>query len=72
MPINGFIVDFASVEAKLVVELDGGQHATQVERDERRTDVLVASGYTVLRFWNSDVTENLEGVLETIRQAAER
>ena len=58
------VVDFACREAMLVVELDGGQHDPIV--DAPRTAFLEAKGYRVLRFWNNDVIENREGVLETI------
>ena len=51
---------------KLVIEIDGGHHATTVEADEERTRDLNAHGYRVIRFWNNDVLGNLEGVLETI------
>ena len=66
MPIDGFIVDFACFRSKLVVELDGGQHMERVVHDEFRTAVITRNGYEVLRFWNGEVFENLEGVLETI------
>ena len=60
------IADFACRSAKLVVELDGGQHAVRAEADAERTRMIQAHGYTVIRFWNNDVMENLDGVLETI------
>ena len=66
MSLNGFIVDFCCPDAKLVVELDGGQHADRVEADANRTKDLEASGYLVLRFWNNDVMRSIEGVLEEI------
>ncbi len=65
-PIGDFIVDLCCVEQKLVVEVDGGQHADTQGYDERRTSFLVAQGFRVLRFWNSDVLTNLDGVLQTI------
>ena len=65
MPIDRFIVDFACFESRLAVELDGGQHGEQASYDEFRTSVIKREGYRVLRFWNSEVFENLEGVLET-------
>jgi BirA family biotin operon repressor/biotin-[acetyl-CoA-carboxylase] ligase len=65
-PIGHAVADFACRSAKLVVELDGGQHADTVEADAERTRIIEAHGYRVIRFWNSDVTENLDGVLETI------
>jgi very-short-patch-repair endonuclease len=66
VPIDRYFADFACVEAKLVIELDGGQHADQVEYDERRTATLEACGWRVIRFWNNDVVENLEGVVDAI------
>jgi very-short-patch-repair endonuclease len=66
VPIDRFIVDLFCVDAKLVVELDGGQHERDRERDANRTRVLEAMGYLVLRFWNNDVTRNIDGVLEEI------
>ena len=65
-PIGHFIADFCCVELRLVVELDGGQHAEAGAFDQRRTDFLVAEGYRVLRFWNNEVMENIDGVLERI------
>jgi very-short-patch-repair endonuclease len=64
-PIGGFIVDFVCIEAKLIVELDGGQHAGS-ERDRIRDARLMAEGYRVLRFWNNDVLTNIDGVTETV------
>ena len=66
VPLLGYVADFASLDAKVVIELDGGQHAEQTEADEKRTRALEAIGFLVLRFWNADVLTNLEGVLETI------
>lgn len=67
-PIDSYIVDFVSFEKKLIIELDGGQHASQKQQDQLRDRRLMQEGYTVLRFWNNDVLENINGVLETIRQ----
>ena len=64
-PIDNFIVDFACRSAKLVVELDGGQHSENV-RDDARTHLIQAHGYQMIRFWNNDVMDNIEGVLESI------
>src|SRR5689334_10532258 len=64
--IDRFIVDFVCADAKLIVELDGGQHAVRTVQDEERTKTLEAMGYLVLRFWNNDVMRNIEGVLEEI------
>jgi very-short-patch-repair endonuclease len=66
VPIDRFIVDFFCADAKLIVELDGGQHDQNRERDADRTRVLEAMGYLVLRFWNNDVMRNIDGVIEEI------
>jgi len=68
-PLGCYIVDFVCVERRLIVEIDGGQHAEQVEYDQRRDVWLRNQGYTVLRFWNNEVLQQLEGVLEQIRLA---
>lgn len=65
-PIVPFVADFASVEHRLIVEIDGGQHADKAERDAARTAYLEKRGYTVIRFWNNEVRENPEAVLEKI------
>ncbi len=65
--IGPFIVDFASRKARLVIELDGGQHDWQGEADARRTAYIEARGYRVLRFWNHEVFENIDGVLQVIQ-----
>ena len=65
--IGRHVADFICVEARLVVELDGGQHDPDI--DAPRTQAIEAAGYTVMRFWNNDVAENIEGVLEEIRTA---
>ena len=67
-PIGNYIVDFICFEKKLIIEIDGGQHneALIKENDIQRTKWLEAEGYRVLRFWNSDVMNNAEGVLESI------
>ena len=64
-PVGRFIVDFACVAAMLVVEADGGQHADS-ETDARRTEWLEAQGWRVMRFWNNQILEGPEGVLEAI------
>jgi very-short-patch-repair endonuclease len=66
MPIDRFVVDFCCADVKLIIELDGGQHATRISEDANRTKTLEAMGYLVLRFWNNDVLQNTEGVLEEI------
>jgi very-short-patch-repair endonuclease len=66
-PIGSYIVDFVCLEHRLIIELDGGQHAEQIAYDQERDEWLRSQGYTVLRFWNNDVMQNLEGALEQIR-----
>ncbi len=68
-PVGRFIVDFICLDARLIVELNGGQHAENVAHDEKRSAFLESLGYRVLRFWNSEVIENIEGVLERLREA---
>jgi very-short-patch-repair endonuclease len=65
-PIGPYVVDFVCFPARLVVEVDGGQHATQVEADATRTQWLESEGFKVLRFWNNEVFENTDGVVQTI------
>lgn len=66
-PMGHYIVDFVCEEHRLIVEIDGGQHAEQALYDEHRDAWLRSEGYTVLRYWNNDVMQNLAGVLEQIR-----
>lgn len=70
-PQGPYIVDFYCAAARLVVELDGGQHADAVGYDERRTAYLNAKGLRVLRFWNHQVLTSREGVCLTILNACE-
>lgn len=63
-PIGPYIADFADYSAHLVIEIDGGQH--NAAADKPRTDWLKTQGFDVLRFWNRDVADNIEGVLERI------
>jgi very-short-patch-repair endonuclease len=75
VPVCGYVGDFLCHEAKLIVELDGGQHSERGEEDARRTKTLNEAGFLVLRFWNNDVLANMDGVLTAIAeelQAAER
>ena len=72
VPIDRYVVDFCCSDARLVIELDGGQHATRTVEDMNRTRILEAMGYLVLRFWNNDVLRNLEGVLEEILATLEQ
>src|SRR6266571_3606480 len=64
--IGRYIADFCCESARLIVELDGGQHAMRENQDAERTAALEAKGYLVLRFWNNDVLRNMDGVLESI------
>src|SRR4051812_5220356 len=68
-PIGPFIADFVSFERRLIIELDGGQHAEQAEQDAERTRWLSSQGFKVLRFWNHDVEKDLEMVLQVIWDA---
>src|SRR5581483_1340075 len=73
-PIGSFIVDFVCHEYRLIIELDGGQHADdrQARHDLKRQEWLKSKGYRVLRFWNSDVVRFRESVLETIVETIAR
>lgn len=66
-PIGRYIVDFVCLKRRLIIEIDGDQHSEQVAYDQHRDAWLRSQGYTVLRFWNNDVMQPLEGVLEQIR-----
>ena len=68
VPLGPYFADFASHSAKLVIEVDGGQHASSVGSDTERTDFLAGEGYRVLRFWNNDVLSNTDGVLERVAE----
>jgi very-short-patch-repair endonuclease len=67
--IGRYIGDFVCHSARLVVEVDGGQHAVRTAADQERSRVLEANGYRILRFWNNDVLTNIDGVLEEIQRA---
>ncbi|NMC72839.1 MAG: endonuclease domain-containing protein [Geobacteraceae bacterium] len=66
--VESYIVDFVSYTPKLAIELDGSQHMNNGLPDEKRNICLQNNGFTVLRFWNNEVFENLQGVLEVIRK----
>jgi very-short-patch-repair endonuclease len=67
-PIGPYTVDFICRELRLVIEVDGGQHANN-QSDAARDRFLAAHGYRVLRFWNNDVLSNMSGVLQTVAEA---
>ena len=69
--IRPYICDLVARSARLVIEIDGGQHGQSVGYDKARTAFLEAKGYRVLRFWNNEVLANIDGVVETIRQSLE-
>jgi very-short-patch-repair endonuclease len=73
VPREGFVVDFACLKSRLVIEIDGAQHGEPGHsmRDAERDARLKAAGFRVLRFWNNEVNENLDGVVETIYREAE-
>ena len=69
VPIGPYIVDFICLELRLVIEVDGSQHRQQDDYDESRTQFLGTQGYRVLRYWNNEVLQQGEAVLESIVQA---
>jgi very-short-patch-repair endonuclease len=66
MPLGRYVADFCCEAAHLIVEIDGGQHAAGSEEDALRTRTLEAMGYLLLRFWNNEVLQNTEGVVDSI------
>jgi very-short-patch-repair endonuclease len=67
--IGNYVVDFCSPKHKLIIEPDGSQHQDQEEYDTERTTFLKSRGYRVLRFWNNDVMNDIDGVIECINKA---
>jgi very-short-patch-repair endonuclease len=67
--IDDYVVDFCCLKARLVIEVDGGQHNARAAQDEARTRYLNAQGYRVIRFWNNEVLQNIDGVLQEIVRA---
>ena len=65
-PYGDYILDFACLEAKLVIEVDGGQHAESIARDAERDAFLRSAGFRVLRFWNDQVMKEQDAVVELI------
>lgn len=74
VPIGPYIADFACVQAKLIIEVDGATHSetAEIARDVRRTTFLEQQGWQVHRIWNTEVYENLKGVLEMVFMKLER
>ena len=66
--IGPFFVNFVCLEARLIIEVDGSQHADQEERDESRSEFLRGNGYRVLRFWNFDVMSDVDSVVARIAE----
>ena len=66
-PVGRFVVDFIALPAALIIEVDGGQHAQNQLQDEARTRELTRRGLRVIRFWNNEVMDNLEGVLTALK-----
>ena len=71
VPIGPYIVDFAEKTHKLVIELDGSQHQRPeaIERDKKRDQFLTTKGFKVLHIWNSEIDQNMSGVIDTILMA---
>jgi very-short-patch-repair endonuclease len=67
--IGPYIADFCAPRSKLIIEVDGSHHLDQEEYDTERTAFLESQGYTILRFWNGDVMNNITGVLGVILEA---
>jgi very-short-patch-repair endonuclease len=70
-PIGPYVADFVCFAARLVIEVDGGQHAMQRPADMRRDRWFAAQGFRLMRFWNNEVLDNLDGVLKSIADALE-
>jgi len=70
-PIGKYIVDFVSFEKKLIIEIDGGQHSLEENRinDTVRTEWLQSQGFRLIRFWNNEVSSNLDGVITRIKES---
>ena len=68
-PIGQYIVDFICREKKIIIEIDGGQHNEQqnIKYDNKRTEYLNSEGYKVVRFWNNEIDNNIEGVYERLK-----
>jgi very-short-patch-repair endonuclease len=71
-PIGIYFADFACPSQKLVIEIDGSQHMSQIEADEHRTAALARHGYRVIRFWSNEVLQNIDGVFRVIEEELKR
>ncbi len=71
-PIGPYIADFVCFKARLIIEIDGGQHSQQLERDQERTSYLRSQGFEVARFWNNEALQQTGAVEEVIRYVVER
>ena len=73
-PIGDYIVDFICRKKKIIIELDGSQHneSENIDKDKQRTEFLENKGYKVLRFWNNEVDNNIEGVFEIIKRELDK
>jgi len=73
-PIGDYIVDFICRKKKIIIELDGGQHneTQNIEYDNKRTEFLKSKGYNVIRFWNNDVDNHIEGVYDAIKKELDK
>ena len=72
-PIGEYIVDFVCKEIKLIIEIDGGQHneSDNITYDGKRTEYLNSKGYKVIRFWNNEIRENMQGVYHRLQEVFE-
>ena len=71
-PIGEYIVDFLCFEKRLIVEVDGGQHAEEIAYDSKRDEWLKSQGFSILRFWNHQVSKEIEAVKERILEELRR
>jgi len=70
--IGNYIADFVSIKRKLIIELDGSQHLEQAEYDIVRSQYFASLGYKVIRFWNNQIINDIEGVIQTIQHALDK
>ncbi len=70
-PFENYVLDFVCLEQRVVVEVDGGQHQEQAEADRRRTIVLERAGFRVVRFWNNEVLQEFDAVLQALLRVLE-